>query len=83
MESEITLKEEKFLAGLKQKNLDMHALRSSLNGEKINISMWTVEWGYETIFSCCTGAKAGVAILFNNNYNFKQLESFSRKSDNL
>ena len=28
-------------------------------------------------FSCCIGAKAGVAILFNNNFNFKLLKYFS------
>ena len=39
--------------------------------------MWRADWGYETIFSCCTSAKAGVAILFNNNFNFKLLKSFS------
>ena len=31
--------------------------------------MWTCEWGYKTLFSCCSSNKAGVGILFNNNFN--------------
>ena len=31
--------------------------------------MWTCEWGYKALFSCCSSNKAGVGILFNNNFN--------------
>ena len=31
---------------------------------------WQAEWGYQALFSCCTGEKAGVTILFNNNFAF-------------
>ena len=34
-------------------------------------TLWSAEWGYKSYFSCCTGAKAGVAILFNNTFDFK------------
>ena len=27
---------------------------------------WSSEWGYKTLFSCCSSASGGVAILFNN-----------------
>lgn len=40
---------------------------------EITIPVWLAEWGYKTIFSCCTSAKGGVAILFNNTFDF-QLE---------
>ena len=33
--------------------------------------IWTCEWGYKALFSCCSSNKAGVAILFNNNFNFQ------------
>ena len=34
------------------------------------ISIWSSEWGYKSLFSCCSSAKGGVAILFNNNFSF-------------
>jgi len=39
------------------------------------ISVWSVEWGYKTLFSCCTSAKGGVAILFNNNFDLQLLRT--------
>lgn len=38
---------------------------------------WQAEWGYQTLFSCCSSRKAGVAILFNNNCNFQIMKKFS------
>ena len=32
---------------------------------------WRAEWGYQALFSCCSSNKAGVAILFNNNFSFQ------------
>ena len=34
---------------------------------------WAAEWGYTAFFSGMAGNKAGVAILFNNNFAFKVL----------
>ena len=34
-------------------------------------AIWSAEWGYKTLFSCCSSAKGGVAILFNNNFAFQ------------
>ena len=34
---------------------------------------WSSEWGYKTLFSCCTSTSEGVAILFSSNFAF-QLE---------
>jgi len=31
--------------------------------------IWSCEWGYKALFSCCSSNKAGVGILFNNNFN--------------
>ena len=39
--------------------------------------IWTCEWGYKALFSCCSSNKAGVAILFNNNFNFQIHKVFS------
>ena len=35
------------------------------------------EWGYKTLFSCCSSASRGVAILFNNNFAFQLERSYS------
>ena len=34
---------------------------------------WAAEWGYTAFFSGIAGNKAGIAILFNNNFAFKVL----------
>ena len=39
--------------------------------------IWTCEWGYKALFSCCSSNKAGVGILFNNNFNFQIHKVFS------
>ena len=41
------------------------------------ISTWSAEWGYKSLFSCCSSAKGGVAILFNNNFCFQILRTYS------
>ena len=42
-----------------------------------NMYEWRAEWGYQAIFSCCSSKKAGVAMLFNNNFSFNITKSFS------
>ena len=37
---------------------------------------WRAEWGYQALFSCCSSKKAGVAILFNNNFAFQISKSY-------
>ena len=39
--------------------------------------IWSAEWGYSAIFSSFSSASAGVCVLFNNNFNFQILKSFS------
>lgn len=36
---------------------------------------WTSEWGYKALFSCCSSRKAGVSILFNNNFNLNVIKT--------
>ena len=42
-----------------------------------NKNDWRAEWGYQALFSCCTSKKAGVAILFNNNFTFQISKTYS------
>ena len=57
---------------LRRKKFSIYMLQE-VHCSEITIPVWSAEWGYKTIFSCCTSAKGGVAILFNNNFDF-QLE---------
>ena len=42
--------------------------------------LWACEWGYKTLFSCCSSNKAGVSIIFNNTFNLQILKVFSDPS---
>ena len=42
-----------------------------------SMDIWTCEWGYKALFSGCTSSKAGVCILFNNNFNLQIHKVFS------
>ena len=42
-----------------------------------NIHDWRAEWGYQALFSCCCSNKAGVAILFNNNFSLQRLKAYT------
>ena len=42
----------------------------------VTSDLWASEWGYQALFSHCTSNKAGVGILFNNNFNFRVLKVF-------
>ena len=42
----------------------------------VTSDLWASEWGYQALFSYCTSNKAGVGILFNNNFNFCILKVF-------
>ena len=44
---------------------------------KVTTDKWASEWGYKALFSCCCSNKAGVCILFNNNFNFQIHKVFS------
>ena len=39
--------------------------------------IWSTEWGYSAIRRSFSSASAGVCVLFNNNFNFQILKSFS------
>ena len=41
---------------------------------------WSAEWGYQTIFSAHKSNKAGVLILFNNNFNLQIERTFVNPS---
>ena len=44
---------------------------------------WHSEWGYSTIFATFSSSKAGVAILFNNNFQLQILKHFANPKGGL
>lgn len=66
------LKRREMFDWLRRKKFSIYMLQE-VHCSEITIPVWSAERGYKTIFSCCTSAKGGVAILFNNNFDF-QLE---------
>ena len=66
------LKRREMFNWLRKKNYSIYMLQDVHCSEN-TISVWSAEWGYKTLFSCCTSARGGVAILFNNNFNLSEL----------
>ena len=61
---------------LKMKKYAIYFLQE-VHCTKDNKYIWSAEWGYSAIFSRFSSASAGVCVLFNNNFNFQILKSFS------
>ena len=55
---------------LKAKTLSMYMLQEVHCCDKTS-DLWTSEWDYKALSSCCSSQKAGVCILFNNNFNLQ------------
>ena len=69
------LKRREIFNWLRRKNHSIFMLQEVHCSEN-TMSLWAVEWGYKTLFSCCTSAKGGVAILFNNNFDLQLLRTY-------
>ena len=54
---------------LKKKQFSIYFLQE-VHSTKESGVYWRSEWGYSTIFTEFSSAKAGVGILFNNNFQF-------------
>ena len=64
------LKRREVFSWLRAKNNSIYFLQEVHCCENTS-TLWSTEWGYKSYFSCCTGAKAGVSILFNNTFDFE------------
>ena len=69
------LKRREIFYWLRRKNYSIFMLQEVHCSEN-TMSLWAAEWGYKTLFSCCTSAKGGVAILFNNNFDLQLLRTY-------
>lgn len=69
------LKRREMFNWLRRKNYSIYMFQEVHCWEN-KIPVWSAEWGYKTLFSCCTSAKGGVVILFNNNFDLQVLRSY-------
>ena len=60
---------------LKKKNFSIYFLQEVHSTRETEIC-WQSEWGYSTIFTIFSSSRAGVGILFNNNFYFQILKYF-------
>jgi len=63
---------------LRKINYSIYMLQEVHCTEK-SFETWAAEWGYTALFSGLATNKAGVAILFNNNFTFKVLKQLCDK----
>ena len=61
---------------LRAKKFSIYLLQETHSSENTTTT-WSSEWGYKTLFSSCSSASGGVANLFNNNFAFQLLRSYS------
>ena len=58
---------------LRKKNVDICLLQETHSTEQVE-NYWKNEWGYECYFSSFSGNSRGVAILFNNTFEYKLID---------
>ena len=61
---------------LRSKALSIYFLQEVHCSENVT-TIWSAEWGYKTLFSSFSSAKRGVAILFNNSFDFKIQKTYA------
>ena len=71
-------KRRKIFQWLRKKKFSIYMLQEVHCAER-SFKTWAAEWGYKTFFSGLASNKAGVAILFNNNFTFKVLRPICNK----
>ena len=70
-----TKRRETFL-WLKKKKFSIFFLQE-VHSTKEREPYWHSEWEYSTIFTTFSSSRAGIAILFNNNFQFQILKHFA------
>ena len=70
------LREEKTFNWLRNKKYSVYFLQEVHSSKEIK-KLWLAEWGYRGLFSNLSSSRAGVSILFNNNFSFEIQKYFS------
>ena len=61
---------------LRNKKYSVYFLQEVHSSKEIE-KLWLAEWGYRGLFSSLSSSRAGVSILFNNNFSFEIQKYFS------
>ena len=59
---------------LREKNFHVFFLQE-VHCAKETCDLWQNEWGYKALFSCENSRRAGVAILFKNDFDFVLIDT--------
>ena len=60
---------------LKSKKFSIYLLQEVHCSEEMS-HLWASEWGYKTLFTSFSSSKAGVSILFNNNFDLQIIKTY-------
>ena len=71
-------KQREIFQWLRKKTFSIYMLQEVHCTER-SFDIWATEWGYTAFFSGIASNKAGVAILFSNNFTFKVLRQICDK----
>ena len=69
------IKRQEFFNWLRKTQLAVYFIHRAHCTES-NMHDWRSDWGYQALFSCWSSRKAGVMILFNNNFTFQILRTY-------
>ena len=61
---------------LRNKKYSVYFLQE-VHSSKEAENLWLAEWGYRGLFRSLSSSRAGVSILFNNNFSFEIQKYFS------
>ena len=67
---------------LRNKKYSVYFLQEVHSSKEIE-KLWLAEWGYRGLFSNLSSSRAGVSILFNNNFSFEIQKYFSDPREDL
>lgn len=65
------IKSSKTFNWLREKKYSVYFLQEVHNSKEIKKKLWLAKWGYRGLFSSLSSCRAGVSILFNNNFFFE------------
>lgn len=65
------IKSSKTFNWLREKNTLFFSCKKSTIQKKLKKKLWLAKWGYRGLFSSLSSCRAGVSILFNNNFFFE------------
>ena len=69
------MKRKELFRWLRKKSFQIYFLQET-HSTKETETLWRNEWGYEALLTNISSSKAGVGILFNNNFSYQLLKQY-------